>query len=946
MPEESNPPAISQPGGEAEAPTAYTEAAARFVARPPGASVPFQVGRYRVVCLIGEGGMGAVYQAEQDHPRRTVALKLIKAGLASPSLLRRFKDEAEVLGRLQHPGIAQIYEAGTAETGAGPQPFFAMEFVAGRPLTSFAAGLGVRERLELLARVCDAVHHAHQRGIIHRDLKPANILVDQTGQPKVLDFGVARVTDSDAQVTRQTDIGQIIGTLAYMSPEQVLADPLEIDIRTDVYALGLILYELLAGRLPYTTERARIHEAVEAICEQEAPALGTIDRAYRGDIETIVAKAIEKDKTRRYSSAAELAADIRRFLNDEAIVARPATTIYKLQKFARRHRTLVAALATVFLVLVAGVFASTWQAIRAKRAELSARQSESQARSQRDRATAAEAVSIRERDAATQERDRATRTEAEARQQRDQTLAEKRRADEGAATARAVNEFLQRDLLAQADSGSQTSAKPDPDIKVRALLDRAAERISGRFGDRPRVEASIEATIGRAYWGLGLFPEAERHLSRALTTFTAANGPLHPETLDTAERLGDLYRAMGRYADAESLLEKTADGLRRTLGSGNPLTLRALSGLAGVYVAAGKNQKAAPLLAELLELERRTLGPEHETTVDTMNELARLQFVSGNLAGAESLLREAIDINRRSLGPDHPRTLPPMNRLAVAVQVQSQDAEAEALHTPLLDVRRRVLGPNHPDTFNTMNNLGALDTDQGKFVEAEALYLQVLEGWRKQYGPEHPRVLTLLSNLANTYRAEGKNAQAESTCAQVLEARRRVLGPEHPDTLDSMHNLAVTYAAEQKYAEAETLFGQALEGRRRVLGPRHARTTDTMESWGETRIRAGKYAEAEPLLRECLAIQTQAAPDGHARFHTESLLGQSLLHQAKYAEAEPLLLSGYAGLTQREARMPAVRRRAIGEAGQAIVALYEPGGKRAEAARWEADGADVPSGRQ
>ncbi len=212
MPEESNPPAISQPVGEAEAPTAYTEAAARFVARPPGASAPFQVGRYRVVCLIGEGGMGAVYQAEQDHPRRTVALKLIKAGLASPSLLRRFKDEAEVLGRLQHPGIAQIYEAGTAETGAGPQPFFAMEFVAGRPLTSFAAGLGVRERLELLARVCDAVHHAHQRGIIHRDLKPANILVDQTGQPKVLDFGVARVTDSDAQVTRQTDIGQIIGT--------------------------------------------------------------------------------------------------------------------------------------------------------------------------------------------------------------------------------------------------------------------------------------------------------------------------------------------------------------------------------------------------------------------------------------------------------------------------------------------------------------------------------------------------------------------------------------------------------------------------------------------------------------------------------------------------------------------------------------------------------------
>jgi tetratricopeptide (TPR) repeat protein len=937
MAEGPPPPSSSDRGGDTQTLTAYTAAAANAPAHGvPGAFTAFNIGRYRVLRLIGQGGMGAVYEAEQEHPHRTVALKVIKAGLAMPDLLRRFEQEAQALGRLQHPGIAQIYEAGTAETGGGPQPFFAMELVSGRPLTAFARdrGLGTRERLELLARVCDAVHHAHQRGIIHRDLKPANILVDESGQPKVLDFGVARVTDSDAQATRQTDVGQLIGTLAYMSPEQVLADPLEIDTRSDVYALGLILYELLAGRLPYKTERTRIHEAVQAISEEEPPALGTIDRSFRGDIETIVARAIEKDKTRRYSSAASLASDIRRHLNDEPIVARPATTAYQLQKFARRHRAFVTGIAAVFVVLVAGVLASTWQAIRATRAEQTARQAESLARSQRDRATAAEAVSSRERDAATQERDRATRAEAEARQQRDQTLAEKRRADEEAATARAVNEFLQTDLLAQADTNTQTIGKPDPDIKARTLLDRAAEHVAGRFADKPRVDASIEATIGRAYRGLGLFPEAERHLSRAFNSYSGSVGREHPETLSTAETLGELYRTMGRYADAESLLEKTVESLRRTQGAGNARTLYALSGLASVYVAQGKYAKATPLLVESFDLERRTLGPDHATTVETMQQLARLEFVRGNVAEAERLLREVIEIGGRTLNPDHPRILGPMNSLAVVYQSQFKFAEAEELYTTLLETSRRVRGPEHPDTLNAMNNLGALDTDQGKFGEAESLYLKVLEGWRKQFGPEHPRTLTLLSNLAFLYQVQGKYAKAESTGIQVLGVRRQVLGPDHPDTLESMHILAGVYAAEQKVSAAESLYLQTLEARRRVLGPRHARTTDSMASLGEVKNGAGKYAEAEPLLRECLQIQKETAPDDFRRFRTETLLGDSLLHQRKYAEAESILLSGYEGLKQRETRMPASRRPKVREAGAAIVALYDAWGQPAQAARW------------
>ena len=332
------------------------------------------VGRYRIIRLIGEGGMGAVYEAEQEQSRRTVALKIIKPGFVNPELLRRFEMESQALGRLQHPGIAQIYEAGAADTGFGLQPYFAMEFIKGRTLSEYVAehSLKTRERLEIFAKVADAVHHAHQRGLIHRDLKPGNILVDETGQPKILDFGVARATDSDSQATMQTDLGQLVGTLAYMSPEQVMADPNALDTRSDVYALGVILYELLAGRLPYTISKD-LHETIMAIRETDPSRLSAVNRTYRGDIETIVAKALEKDKTRRYASAAEMAADIGRYLRDEPIIARPPTASYQLKKFTRRNKPLVFAAGTIFVVMIAATVVSLREAVVARRAEQTAK---------------------------------------------------------------------------------------------------------------------------------------------------------------------------------------------------------------------------------------------------------------------------------------------------------------------------------------------------------------------------------------------------------------------------------------------------------------------------------------------------------------------------------------------------------------------------------------------
>jgi WD40 repeat protein/predicted Ser/Thr protein kinase len=324
-----------------------------------------RVGRYRILRRIAEGGMGTVYEAEQDSPRRTVALKVVRGGLASPALVKRFAHEAQILGRLHHPGIAQVYEAGLAEDG---QPFFAMEFIRGVPLDQYARlqSLTLPARLELMARVCDAVQHAHDQGVIHRDLKPANILVDEAGQPKVLDFGVARATDADLLTSAGlTQTGQLLGTPNYMSPEQVAADPAAIDQRADVYALGVVLFELLAHRLPYRLDNRPLAEAARLVLEQDPPRLGSLDPELRGDVETIVAKALEKDKARRYASAGQLADDLRRYLAHEPILARPQSALYRLSRLARRYKALVAGLTLTFLALVAGIISTTIFALSA-----------------------------------------------------------------------------------------------------------------------------------------------------------------------------------------------------------------------------------------------------------------------------------------------------------------------------------------------------------------------------------------------------------------------------------------------------------------------------------------------------------------------------------------------------------------------------------------------------
>jgi tetratricopeptide (TPR) repeat protein len=764
--------------------------------------------------------MGAVYEAEQDQPRRSVALKVIRAAWASPDLLRRFEQESQTLGRLHHPGIAQIYEAGSAETGFGVQPFFAMELIQGQPLIQYADAhhLDTRQRLALMIQVCDAVQHAHHRGIIHRDLKPGNILVDESGQPKILDFGIALATDMDAQVTRQTGLGQLLGTLAYMSPEQVLADPLALDTRSDVYALGVVLYELLTGKMPYQLSRM-LHEAVRTIQQVDPAPLTTINRNYRGDIEIIVAKALEKDKNRRYSSPAELAGDIRRYLEDQPITAKPASATYQLQKFARRHKSLVAGIAAVFLVLLLGMAATTWEAIQARR--------QSQ-------------------------------------------------------IAQAVNDFLQNDLLAQASAYRQ--AKADPDLKVRTALDRAAQNIQGKFQNQPQVEAAIRSTIGATYSDLGLYAEARKQLEQALDLDRQTLGPAHPKTLQTMLSLEKAEESQGQYAVAELLGQQLLQTSQRVLGPENPDTLKAMNRLTSVYDDEGKDLQAEPLAQQALETSRRVLGEDAPGTVAGMHFLGIIEYDLGKYAQAENLFSKTLEIRRRVLGPEHPDTLASMDNLTSAFASEGKYAQAEALDDQIVKLRRRVLGPEHPDTLSSMANLALDYEYQGKYQQAEELDNQTLALQRRVLGPEHPATLRSMHNLANDYRFENNLPQAQALDSQLLQIRRRVLGPENPDTLWSMSNLALDYRDEGKFVQAEALDSQTLELRRRLLGADNQSTLLSVSQLARDEAALGNYAEAEARYRKALAANPQsevlleglawfllAAPDHHLRRPQEAL---------------------------------------------------------------------------
>ncbi|MEE2906459.1 MAG: serine/threonine-protein kinase, partial [Planctomycetota bacterium] len=486
------------------------------------------VGQYTIKRVIGSGGMGTVYEALQQSPRRTVALKMMKPGVVSRNALRRFEYEAQTLGRLRHDNIAQIYEAGTHDDGSGARPFFAMEYIAGaKPLTTYAADkkLGTRERLELFSKVCDAVQHGHQKGIIHRDLKPPNILVTSSGVPKIIDFGVARSTDSDMAVTTlQTDVGALIGTLQYMSPEQCAADPNDIDTRSDVYALGVILFELLCDSLPYDLTRVAIAEAARIVQQEEPTKPSTVDKRLRGDVETIALKALEKDRDRRYQSATALEDDINRYLAGDPITAKAPSAIDYLKRFARKHKAAAISIAAIFVVLVGAVIAISIFAAEAQR--------------QRQESEHLTITLFASEFALEDEVKKAEQAQAEAEQE----------------AQRAITSL---NFLSEMLTFDPVEAESLDTGMVKQMLANAELRLDEEASDQPLVEASIRHIIGNSYLGLTMLEEAEPHLARALELRKEYQDTDHgslrhlPDLLESMYSMGILRKTQGRYAEAE-----------------------------------------------------------------------------------------------------------------------------------------------------------------------------------------------------------------------------------------------------------------------------------------------------------------------------------------------------------------------------------------------------------
>jgi serine/threonine protein kinase len=758
------------------------------------------LGPYKLLEQIGEGGFGVVFLAEQQRPiRRRVALKILKPGFDGSQAVARFEAERQALALMHHPNVARVLDAGEtppAVAGGSPRPFFVMELVKGVAITEFCDRnrLPPEARLRLFLDVCRAIQHAHHKGVIHRDIKPSNVLVAlHDGAPvvKVIDFGVAKaVVQKLTERTLFTAHGQMIGTPAYMSPEQAEMGRLDIDTRSDVYALGVLLYELLTGSTPLEDERVReagYGELQRLIRDEEAPRPSArvssrggavtvaaanrgldarrLARLLAGDLDWIVLKALEKDRGRRYDTPGRLAEDVERYLRREAIFARPPSLGYRARKFARRHWRGVLTAAAVAAALLGGTAAATWQAVQATRAK--------------QQAVAALAAEREARQAAQAEE----------------------------AKTRAVLAFVEDKVLA--------AARPEGwegglgrEVTLGQAVEAAVPFVESNFRDQPLVEARLRLTLGTSFLYRGEPQKAAQQYEAARALCARHLGPDHPDTLVCLNQLANSYAALGRHADALRLREQTL-ALRRTeLGPDDPDTLASMNNLANSYEVLGRHSEAIDLREQTLARRKARLGPDDPDTLLSMHNLACGYAAAGRHADAVRLYELALPLLKARFGPDHPYTLRTRNNLAYGYAALGRNADALPLFRETLALQKAKLGADHPDTLAGMNN------------------------------------------LANVYEALGRQAEAAELREQTLALRGAKLGADHPDTLVSAYNLANSYAILGREADALRLRRQTLTQMQEKLGPDHPTTLLCLRAVAESLVKLGRGAEAVPVIDE------------------------------------------------------------------------------------------------
>ncbi|MEM9801563.1 MAG: serine/threonine-protein kinase [Planctomycetota bacterium] len=861
--------------GDAETSDRFLETPATALFEVPAPEPGARLGRYTLRSVIGEGGMGRVYEATQERPHRTVALKVLRPGFLPPDAERRFQWEVEALGRLNHPAIAQVHDAGVEARGSGHAlSWFAMERIAGRSLLEAADALGLdrQGRMELFLRVADGVAHAHQRGVIHRDLKPDNILVDDGGAPHIVDFGIARAADPLASSV--TTAGEIVGTLAYMSPEQIVGDPDRIDARTDVYALGVLLFRLLTGTAPLELDGLSLPKAALRLSQAEPRRAGDVDRTLRGDVETILATALAREPERRYATVDALAADVRRVLADEPIAARPATTWYQVSKFARRNRALVATALLAVLALVGAAIGTSVGFVRAESA----------------------------REQAVVDRDR----------------------------AREANRFLEQILA---------SASPDAlgaDVRVVELLESAAAELEDGGGFEPEIRASLHLTLGETYRRLGLPEQAKGQLERSIELFEAHDGPYAETTVEAFAALGEVAATLGDVDGTREALDRVRTGLDRASDPPLWLRMRPLELEATAADAAGDLPGAVERWRAVFDAWRGQ-APEGDDRVETARtNLSTALLANGEGAEADALLARGIEVLGEALCDEHSKVLTMRTNRALALAEGGERERALEMFHAIEPAALREWGPLHPKTLALTNNRATVLQDLGRTEEALPIFEEQVELHLGLYGERHVETIVARNNLSVALMRLERYERAAEVLRANLDALDGPLGKGDPVmVVRAEMNYAAALSGLDRKAEALVVSASVLERLATLVGPEHVQSLISRNNHAVLQMELGHTAEAVVTATENLELAREHHPDlPYIEFPFRMNLGRTLASDGRFEEAEAELLAVERHLSSDPNTTPdqAARIREV------LAETYAAWNRPEDAARWTDDG--------
>lgn len=897
-------------------------------------------GSYRTIKQIGSGGMGSVYLAERidGHFEQKVALKIVKPGMNSNEIIRRFEDERQILARLQHPNIARLLDGGISESGL---PYFTLEYAEGKPITNYCDenNLTIEERLELFKKVCEAVLYAHQNLVIHRDIKPGNILVQEDGTVKLLDFGIAKVFEEDDDQKFVTRTGMRVMTPEYASPEQVRGEP--VSTGTDIYSLGLILYQLLTGCPPYEVTSTSALEMERIICltEPQKPStmitnslssasdnkqksspefisrkrkttIAKLKKRISGDLDNICLMAIRKEAKRRYSSIAQFITDIDNHLTGIPVIARKSTVSYRTKKFIQRHKAGVVVAASA--VLIVAILTTVYFMQLAE------------------------------------ERDKA------------QLEAEK---------SKKVSEFLTGIFQLSDPEYSKGES-----ITARELLDNGVKRIESELSDQPEVLANMLGVMGNVYKNLGLYPNALILLQRAYSINDSLLGSRSPETaksindlaginfamgdygpaiekfnkaiairkniygeesLETAESKNDLamvLREEGNYEEAEILLNASLFVRKKFLSSGSPEVAQSMNNLGLLKDDMGEYDEAKKLFEESLKIKKELYGKIHPSVTETMGNLAFLLRQMGEYDEASKLFNETLEIDKKLFGEIHPAISTDLYNIASITALMGDLNSAEKLYTEVLELDKKLLGEEHPYIALDLNNLAGILSDKGDFEKAEEIYKESLAMNKKIYGDEHPEVATSLSNLGVMYNRWGKLSRAESHLKSALDMRIKLLGKNHPNTVTSVNIYAALLTSMKKFNEAVKYYRESLSLRIEMLGEDHPQTANAFIGLGNTLIEIKEFKEAEEKINKGIEAYKKKLPADHWNIsYAQSILGKCYSREGKHEQAEGILLKSYNNLLDKRGRDDRLTISTI----KMLVKNYELWGKKDQAKKYK-----------